>query len=367
MPTPASRWSSADEVTPTELTERLRSTGVISADTSVASITHEPIGISTATLAALWRLHVRYDREGAGPRTIILKLPHASVEVQFLANVLRFYEREIGFYDNVAASTPIGTASCYWSTFDPATKDFVLLLEDLGALDCHDQVAGMPVADVRVVVRAVAAHHAHCWEREDLLRASWTGTVDEPPMPQAAEQMLTERIPILDDRLGSQLPAGTIAIAERIRDGVHPLLRALTAEGPLTLLHGDLRTQNLFFTPAPDRRLVAIDWQIAVIGRAAYDVGYLMAQSVTSEIRKAHEHEVLQEYHAALVSHGATGYSLDDAWDDYRRTILWSLIYPIGAISEEVTDPRALERIGIIATRIVHAIADLDATEMLTP
>jgi hypothetical protein len=91
-----------------------------------------------------------------------------------------------------------------------------------------------------------------------------------------------------------------------------------------------------------------------------------MAQSVTSEIRRTHERQILQEYYAALVSHGATGYSLDDAWDDYRRTILWSLIYPVGAINEDLTDSRALERIGTIATRIMHAIADLDATEMLT-
>ena len=110
------------------------------------------------------------------------------------------------------------------------TKDFVLLLEDIGALDCHDQLTGIPIADVRVAARAIAAHHAHCWERQDLLRASWTGTVDEPPMPQAAVQMLTERIPILKDRLGSQLPPGTIELAERIRDNVHPLLRALADE-----------------------------------------------------------------------------------------------------------------------------------------
>ncbi|MEA3055453.1 MAG: hypothetical protein QOD30_885, partial [Actinomycetota bacterium] len=51
-------------------------------------------------------------------------------------------------------------------------------------------------------------------------------------------------------------------------------------QGPLTLLHGDLRADNLFFTPGPDREVVALDWQIAVTGRAAYDVGYLLAQSV---------------------------------------------------------------------------------------
>src|SRR6059058_4155692 len=84
MPTLVNRWSSADDVTPAELTERLQSSGVITADTSVASVTHEPIGIGVGILALLWRLDVRYDPDGAGPRTIILKLPHTSAEVRFL-------------------------------------------------------------------------------------------------------------------------------------------------------------------------------------------------------------------------------------------------------------------------------------------
>ncbi|MEA3055454.1 MAG: hypothetical protein QOD30_886 [Actinomycetota bacterium] len=71
------------------------------------------------------------------------------------------------------------------------------------------------------------------------------------------------------------------------------------------------------------------------------------------------------EYHDTLVAHGATGYSLDDAWDDYRRAILWSLVYPVGAMSEDLVDPRALELISGMAARSMLAIADLDATEML--
>lgn len=364
MPTLVQDWTSADDVTPTGLTDALRAGGVLGDTMSVASLTHQSIGVGVGILALLWRLDVRYAPEGAGPRTIILKLPQASEEVRDLAHALRFYEREVGFYANVAATTPLGTPRCYWSSFDSTTKDFVLLLEDIGALDCHDQLDGIPLADVRVVTRGIAAHHAHCWERDDVIHASWTGPIDEPPMPQAMEEILTGRIPILDDRLGSQLPPGTIDLAKRIVDSVQPLLASFADRGPVTLLHGDLRADNLFFRPGSDRALVALDWQIAVTGRAGYDVGYLMAQSVTSEVRTANERDVLREYHDTLVAHGATGYSLDDAWDDYRRAILWSLVYPVGGISEDLTDPRALELITAMARRSMVAIADLDATEM---
>jgi hypothetical protein len=364
MPTLVHSWTSAGDVTPGGLTDALRSGGVLGDTMSVTSLTHESIGVGVGILALLWRLDVRYEPDGAGPRTMILKLPQASAEVRDLAHALRFYEREVGFYDNVAATTPLGTPRCYWSSFDPTTKDFVLLLEDIGALECHDQLVGIPLADVRVVTRGIAAHHAHCWERDDIIHASWTGPIDEPPLPQAMEEMLAGRIPILDDRLGSTLPPGTIDLATRILAGLHPLVAAFVDRGPITLLHGDLRADNLFFTSALDRALVALDWQICVTGRAAYDVGYLMAQSVTSEVRKANERDVLREYHDTLVAHGATGYSLDDAWDDYRRAILWSLVYPVGAMTEDLVDPRALELISGMAARSMQAIADLDATEM---
>ena len=364
MPTLVHQWTSADDVTPSGLTAALREGGALDGTASVASLTHESIGVGVGILALLWRLDVRYEPEDAGPRTIILKLPQVDEDVRGLAHALRFYEREVGFYANLATSTPVGTAQCYWSSFDPATKDFALLLEDIGALECHDQLVGVPLADVRLVTRAIAAHHAHCWERDDIIHAPWTGSIDEAPLPQAMEEMVAGRIPILEDRLGSSLPPGTIDLAKRILDGIHPLVASFANRGPLTLLHGDLRADNLFFTSEPDRELVALDWQIAVVGRAAYDVGYFMAQSVTSEVRKANERDVLRDYHDTLVGHGAAGYSLDDAWDDYRRAILWSLVYPVGAMSEGLTDPRALELITGMAGRSMLAIADLDATEM---
>src|SRR3954453_3851059 len=177
MPTLAKSWTSADDVTPVELTEALHRGGVLPDIASVASISHESIGIGVGILALLWRLDVRYEPEGAGPRTIILKLPQSSEEVRGLAHALRFYEREVGFYANLATSTPVGTARCYWSSFDSTTKDFVLLLEDVGALECHDQLVGMALGDVRVVARGIAAHHAHCWERDDVLHAPWTGPI----------------------------------------------------------------------------------------------------------------------------------------------------------------------------------------------
>ena len=364
MNTLVPRWTSADDVTPADLTEALREGGVLDAASSVASLTSEPIGVGVGIVSLLRRLDVQYDPAHAGPRTIILKLPHSSPEVRAAPVALGLYEREVGFYREVAATTPIGTPRCYWSSFDPETHDFALLLEDIAALDGHDQLTGCSLTDARTALLGIAGHHAVCWEREDILDATWTRLFNAPPLPQAMHQLLAMRIPIFAERLGSQVPDGTVPIVERIRDGLDQFIEAF-CRGPLTLLHGDFRADNLFFTPDPGREVVAIDWQVAGPARAAYDVGYFLSQSVTSGIRKANEVSLLRDYHDALVAGGVRSYSFEECWEDYRRTILWSLVYPVAVVTEDLTDPRAIELAKTMATRSALAIADLDATELL--
>src|SRR5436190_19757953 len=106
MPPLVNCWSSADDVTPARLTERLRSGGVITADTSVASVTHHPVGIGVGILALLWRRGVRYPPEGAVRRSMILQRPQASAVARDLAKRLRICERWARLAGHVATVTP---------------------------------------------------------------------------------------------------------------------------------------------------------------------------------------------------------------------------------------------------------------------
>ncbi|MBR12388.1 MAG: phosphotransferase, partial [Acidimicrobiaceae bacterium] len=59
-------------------------------------------------------------------------------------------------------------------------------------------------------------------------------------------------------------------------------------------------------------------------------------------------------------------YPADQLWEDYRRTALFCLCYPIQAGGTiELVNERAVHLVGDMLDRVVTAIRDLDAAEFL--
>ena len=349
-----------EDITAEGLTDALRSTGTLPGDAMVESFTSEQIGIGVGILALLWRLSVTYEPAGAGPDTMILKLPHTMPESRHIADAFRFYLREVRFYEVIGHRTPIETADRYYSSFDDASGDFVLVMEDFGDRRMVDQVAGVGFDDAANVVTALARHHAEWWESEELAAAEWAVRVQDPPNPQALVPALQGSWPIIEGQFADLLPGPMLDAARRMPDHVVSLMEQLSAP-PVTLLHGDSRLDNFFF----DDHVSVVDWQICGLGRGPYDIAYFLSQSMQPELRKQHERELVERYHATLVESGVTGYSFDDCWTDYRKAVLFVAVYPLNAGSVDLVNERAVELFRMMLGRSAQAILDLDALEFL--
>jgi hypothetical protein len=136
---------------------------------------------------------------------------------------------------------------------------------------------------------------------------------------------------------------------------------------PLTLCHGDLRLDNVFWGSADGSSPVTlVDWQIAIKARGPYDVGYFMSQSVDPGVRAANEERLVREYHRALVAGGVKDYSFDDCWEDYKVTVMFCLTYPVVACgSVDLANERGLDLATKMLQRSLSAIRDLKAADVL--
>lgn len=350
-----------EDVSAEGLTAVLHASGTIPDGARVTAFDSEQIGIGFGILALLWRLTVTYEPAGAGPATMILKLPHTMPESRFIADAFRFYLREVRFYEQAASRSPLTTASCFHSAWDEASGDFVLLLEDLGGRRMVDQVAGCDVDDARRAMVAVATHHAAFWDSPVLSTLDWGVRIIDPPNPQALVPALKASWPIIESQFAELLPGPLFDAARRLPDHVVPLMEQLS-EPPLTLAHGDYRLDNLFFG---DDDVAVVDWQICGFGRGPYDVAYFLSQSLVPEERKANEQTIVRAYHDTLVAHGVSGYSFEECWDDYRKATLFVSVYPLNAGSVDLVNDRAVELFRTTLTRSMAAISDLDALDFL--
>ena len=124
------------DATPAFLTDALREGGAIGADTTVAEVAHEPIGVGVGIVGQLARLQLRYEGPAKGaPGMVVLKMPSEFPENRAVGDHFNFYEREGRFYQQIGAKLNVRTPRCFWNHIDPETRSFGLLLEDLGAAD----------------------------------------------------------------------------------------------------------------------------------------------------------------------------------------------------------------------------------------
>jgi aminoglycoside/choline kinase family phosphotransferase len=355
----------AADVTVAWISDALRQSGHAVAG-RLKSVELEPVGAGTGMFGHVLRLLLTYERrQPQDPASLILKMPSATASNRSRALAFDMYAREARFYGSVAGMLNVRVPRCYWSCIDPDTHQAAVLLEDLGCMHVEDQVTGIGPRRARVAVSRLAAGHAQWWDAAGLADLDWMPYLASPITGQLA-QVYRDQWSAFVEHHGAQLPDGCVPLGEHVGDRVEELLELLS-EPPVTIVHGDFRLDNLYFGDAPAADpLVVADWQLSCRGRGAFDVTYLLCQSMTVEDRRQNEVEILRCWHQTLVDSGVVGYSFDDAVDDYTRSALICLAYAVAGTVLDRSNERGQALARVQAVRTFTAALDLNAVSMLT-
>lgn len=355
-------------VTAEWLTDALRQSGSLDGaeGITIASVEWEQIAVGEGFAGQLARIAITYAGDaGDAPATLIGKFASAHEETRALLDLAGGYEREVHFYAELAADAGLPTPRCYHAAYDGDAGTCVILLEDLSPATTGDQILGATLDEARFVVTELARFHARWWNDEQLLSNEWmrlpTALAErlialfEEGMPGFVQQ--AERFPrlvALVVRIGKLLP---MMIGQ---------LEGQFGRRPYTLVHGDMRLDNLFLPSQDGGRFTVIDWQGVTLGPAAADLSYWLALSLDVELRREHEHELVALYHSTLVEHGVEGYSLSRLRRDYGGTLLNLL--PFGVVASaslDMTSERGQALVDAIFERMDAALADHKAGRLL--
>ncbi len=337
-----------EDLTPAWLTTTLREGGHLAPAGSVTSVEREVLGEGEGFMGDIVRLRLWYEG-GEGPASVVAKMPR--LENRAFGELVGAYERESCFYEELADDVPVALPRLYYSDFDRHTvsdrqqgavklanrtpqwlmprvtrmalwsagrrkRRYLLLLEDLGDAQSGDQLAGVDPSVCATVLTLTARLHASFWESPQLDGRYWL--VPFAGDSRVRQSMFLQGRDSFRERHPDLFDEGFERLVGWVSENGAETIERMQAEAPATLVHGDLRLDNLVFR---DGDPVFFDWQAIRRGPAAFDVAWFLSGSSDS-MTATDEADLLHGYHAELETHGVNGYPFEAFERHYRMGLL---------------------------------------------
>jgi hypothetical protein len=301
----------------------------------IERVTIEALGAGVGLLGAVARVWVDPPvsiTPGEDTDRVIVKLPSTDPGVRRIVEHFGYGHREAGTYRHLLPRRGVAAPRCLAVVEGADGPAFVL--EDLGRLRPGDQLAGASPRDALAVARMAGRLHGAFWNEPILATQAW--------LPSPADAVIADygRLfalmwPMYTAGAGALIDPALLATAEMAIEHFDRVIMSFS-DGPHTLVHGDLRLDNVLFedhSPGPsDPTAVAMDWQLAARGRGPYDLAFFAAGSLEPDVRRLIEPALLAAYHRELIAAGVRDYAPDDVERDYRRGLVMNLPNPITAI-----------------------------------
>ncbi|MFM7095594.1 MAG: hypothetical protein ACKOYL_13730, partial [Actinomycetota bacterium] len=121
-----------------------------------------------------------------------------------------------------------------------------------------------------------------------------------------------------------------------------------------------------FGTKPEHSALAAIDFQGALRCKGIQDVAYLLSHNMDVKECRAHEQRLVELWRSTLEANGVKGYTAEQAWDDYKRAVLYLWVYV--AVIAGTLDPsneRGKAFMSAMVSRSSAAIRDLNLIALL--
>jgi Ser/Thr protein kinase RdoA (MazF antagonist) len=334
----------------------LKTPGDLSADYLAAALgrpvtgwTTEPVG--TGQMGDAFRVTTDTGQ------TAILKVAATDETSRATGLALRIYEVEVGFYLHLAELLAVSTPRCYAGDVEADTGWFTLLLEDMAPARQGDQLAGCDLGQARRALGELAGLHRSGWEDPALAALPWLNR-STPESAAFTASMVQGLYPAFLERYRPHLTARQVEICDALVARLPAYLG--NREGPMTVVHGDYRLDNLLFA---EDRVTVVDWQTATWGPAMADTSYFLACAIADpQVRRDNERSLLEHYHRELA---VPGYDWDSCWRDYRRLSFGTLVMAVASSMLVARTERGDRMFLCSIERACAQVDDLDALALL--
>lgn len=288
-----------ERIGPGWLTGILREGGALQSGGEVKAVELERFG-QVGQMSAIFRLRPTYTRGATGPAQLVLKTTAPEMKHRVLNAALGVFEAELRCYQLPWPEGGLLRPKCWYAAQHGLTRSSILVLDDISAWRCAPADGKFAPADALRVVTALAEHHAAWWERGGLRECGLRTTLEM--VRQTVGPMCSLAWGRARAVMTSLVDADVLALLTSFMAKHETIAERIVGE-PMTLVHGDLNPNNLFFDDAGGG-VCAIDWQAGHVGSWAEDLAYFAVMSVGADDCADHEEAMIAAHRRVLVERG---------------------------------------------------------------
>ncbi len=317
--------------------------------------------IGTGQMSECYGVHLTYASGEGGPASVVLKVAAADPSSRQTGLTMGLYEREVGFYTDIAPGLDGPIAPCHHAAYDATTGAFDLLLAHAAPAGVGDEIRGATIEQARLALTQLGYVHGPLLDDESLASVDWLNR--DSPVNQA---LMTALYGGFIERYHDRIAPEHREVCERLVENFDTYMAAEDERaGPRGLIHGDYRLDNMLFGEAgAERPLTVVDWQTVTRGHAFTDVAYFLGCALPIDARRRHYDELLGAYADALGPD--SGVSVEDVREGVRHQCFFGVLMTIASPMLVERTERGDEMFMAMIARHCQQAIDTDALSLLT-
>lgn len=253
----------------------------------------------------------------------VLKLENThETPLSVMATALGLYDRENYFYDTISKYVPVNIPHFYGLIKDDQFRTIGILMENLYKTGKFEINIDLNTVDIDIslkVIDSISKLHISFWNKplenfpqlkkhnDSLFNPAWKDFINEHW--NEFKEKWKHVISSFDK--GDNIVARFGEIQESL------------SNGHLTLIHGDVKSPNIFYDRLNGYEPYFIDWQYICIGKGVQDIVFFLIESFTIENIRLYYPIFIEYYYVKLVQGGVVKYS----YEEYKKDVKDAICY----------------------------------------
>jgi HAD superfamily hydrolase (TIGR01509 family) len=256
----------------------------------------------------------------------VLKLENTNeTPLSVMAKKLGLYERENYFYDAVSRYVNISCPKFYGLIKDNELNTIGILMENLNITSSNKLNLDLNKENINtslLVVEKLAVFHSHFWNKDIKMAFPELKKHNDPLFNPEWSNFINDKWLLFINNWKNVLTHKQIKIAEHIKNNFQNVQDSLSSNN-LTIIHGDVKSPNIFYNSDNNYEPVFLDWQYVSIGKGVQDLVFFLIESFDIDNIKLNFPIFKNYYYRKLVENGISNYPFAEYETDLKNAVCY--------------------------------------------